>query len=188
MKNAVIIHGMPDKEEYLRANGDLKTIGHWIIWVQEELTKRGILAEVPSMPEPYDPKYDKWKEVFERYQIGSETILIGHSCGGGFLVRYLSENKINVGEVILVAPWMDPTKEFTTRMFDFIIDPNIVSRCESLNIMYSIDDDGGVITTVDELKAVLPQASFIEFTDKGHFTLGDMGTRDFPEILEILNI
>ncbi len=188
MKNAIIIHGMPDKEEYDRVNGDLKAIGHWIIWIQEEFIKRGISAEVPAMPVPYEPKYDAWKKTFESYDITPETILVGHSCGAGFLVRWLSENKNKVGDVVLVAPWMDPTKEFTTEMFDFIIDPELVSRCKSLNVMYSIDDDKGVIITVDELKSALPTAVFKEFIDKGHFTLEDMGTLEFPELLGILNL
>lgn len=67
MKNAVIIHGMPDEDEYLKAKGDLKSFGHWIIWLQEELITRGVQTEVPEMPKPYDPKYEKWKNAFESY-------------------------------------------------------------------------------------------------------------------------
>lgn len=188
MKNAIILHGMPDKEEYLAAGGDLEVLGHWIIWLQDRLVEIGIKAEVPKLPEPYDPKYEKWKSVFEGFQISPDTILVGHSCGAGFLIRWLSENKLPVGKVVLVAPWIDPTKEFTKDMFDFVINPDIANQCEELTIMYSKDDDDGVLQTVRELKSSLSNANYKEFLDKGHFTLEDMGTTEFPEILEVLRL
>lgn len=187
MKNAIIIHGMPDKEEYDRVEGSLKALGHWIIWLQKALVKKGVDAVVPAMPVPYEPKYEAWKNTFEQYDITPETILVGHSCGAGFLVRWLSENKNQVGKVVLVAPWVDPTKEYTTEMFDaFTIDPELVARCKEFTVVYSLDDDQGVIITVDELKAALPAGQFKEFSGKGHFTFDDMGTHEFPEILTIL--
>lgn len=189
MKNAVMVHGMPDKEEWDRFNGDLKAFGHWMIWLGEELSHRGIEVVIPSMPLAYDPKYEAWKSVFEQYEITPETILIGHSCGAGFLVRWISETKRQVGQVVLVAPWMDPTKEYTTEMFDdCTIDPDMVSRCAACTVIYSIDDDKGVITTVNKLKACLPQAVFKEYSDKGHFTLEDMKTHAFPELLGVLGL
>lgn len=188
MKNAIILHGMPDKEEYLAVKGDLKAIGHWIIWLQEALILKGIPADVPMLPEPYDPKYEQWRLVFEKYEITPETILVGHSCGAGFLVRWLSENNVSVGKVVLVAPWMDPTKEFTVGMFDFVINQELVNRCAELTVMYSLDDDEGVRETVMNLKATLTGVIYREFVDKGHFTVEDMGTIAFPEILEVLAV
>lgn len=51
---------------------------------------------------------------------------------------------------------MDPLKEFITDMFNFVINPNIIEQCAEFIIIYSTDDDMGVIKTVDELKAVFP--------------------------------
>jgi hypothetical protein len=34
--------------------------------------------------------YATWLRGVERYEITPETLLVGHSCGGGFLVRWLS--------------------------------------------------------------------------------------------------
>lgn len=188
MKNALIIHGMPDKKEYLASGAIRASDNHWIPWLKEYFYSLDIKTETPEMPEPYAPNYKKWKSVFEKYELTPETILVGHSCGAGFLVRWLSENKVSVGKVVLVAPWMDPTKEFTTEMFDFIINPDIIEQCAELTVMYSADDDGEVTKTVDELKAVFPQVAYKEFSNKGHFTLEDMGTTAFPEILEVLGL
>ncbi|MEX0652068.1 MAG: alpha/beta fold hydrolase [Candidatus Paceibacterota bacterium] len=73
------------------------------------------------MPEPYLPNYEKWIEVFEQFKVDEETDLVGHSCGAGFLLRWLSENKINVGKLVLVAPWIDPINELgdENNFFDF---------------------------------------------------------------------
>ena len=75
---------------------------HWLPWVKRELVARGIKTEAPLMPTPWDPDYEKFKREFEKYEVTERTVLIGHSCGGGFLVRWLSENDIRVGKVIKV--------------------------------------------------------------------------------------
>ncbi len=188
MKNAIIIHGIPDDGEEINLTKNPLSTAHWYPWVKQKLEALHIETHTPEFPDPYDPVYEKWKETFEQFKIGPDTILVGHSCGGGFLVRWLSENKINVGKVVLVAPWSDPKKELGTRFFDFIINPDLMNQVVELTVMYSLDDQEEIIMTVDELKAALPQATFVEFQDKGHFTLEDMGTNEFPELLEALGL
>ena len=186
MKNAIIIHGMPDKEEYLKEDS-FRENQHWLPWLQHRFCIKGILAQVPAMPEPYAPDYEKWKEVFEYFPINEETILVGHSCGGGFLVRWLSENKVNVGQVVLVAPWLDPDKEFTKGFFDFVIDPDLVSRTKGVTVFYSLDDGKEILESVATIKATLPDAVFREFTNAGHFCEED-GYKEFPELLEAIHL
>jgi len=109
MKTAIILHGMPDESEFKDPNREASSNCHWYPWLQRQLVLNGILAQTPEMPKAYEPEYDAWKEMFERFDTDEETILIGHSCGGGFIVRWLSENKDKrVGKVVLVAPWIDP--------------------------------------------------------------------------------
>ena len=56
------------------------------------------------MPELWRPDYSLWRQTFEKYDVNSETILVGHSCGGGFLIQWMSENpQIYAGDVYLVA-------------------------------------------------------------------------------------
>jgi predicted alpha/beta hydrolase family esterase len=188
MKNAIIIHGMPSKEEYESLGGNFRANQHWLPWLEKKLIERGVDAHTAEMPIPYEPQYELWKDVFEKYKVDNETILVGHSCGGGFLIRYLSENKIPVGQVVLVAPWTDPEKELNTGFFDFTIDSDLISRTQGLIVMYSVDDDPAIIKTVDELKSIFPNALFKEYSGMGHFTLEDMGTMEFPELLNLLRI
>ncbi len=188
MKTAVIIHGYNDKSEYLDINRPAASNDHWIPWIQRQLLLKGIEAQTPEMPGFYEPHYDNWKRMLERFDLNEETILIGHSCGGGFLVRWLSENKVKVGKVVLVAPWLDPEQEIDPNFFKFDIDSEVAHRTAGLTIMYSIDDQQSVIKSIDILKSKLRDAKFVEFTDKGHFVLDSLKTNEFPELLkEILD-
>ncbi|HEY0980231.1 MAG TPA: alpha/beta hydrolase [Candidatus Paceibacterota bacterium] len=185
MRNAIVIHGMPSKEEYI-ARGATSSKQHWLPWIKSELEAQGIAVETPEMPEPYAPQYEKWKAVFEQFPIDEETILIGHSCGAGFLVRWLSENKKKVGVVILVAPWMDPEheeRELVSDFFDFIIDPALAERTKGITVFISSDDDAPMQKTAELLKEAIAGLMVVEFAGKGHFTEGDMGTTEFPELL-----
>lgn len=186
MKTAIIIHGMPSREEYIQT-GTHSSEHHWLPWVKKELELKGVITHTPKMPEPYEPNYKKWKAVFEQFPIDEETVLIGHSCGAGFLVRWLSENNVRVGKVILVAPWMDPEYEETalvTDFFDFTVDSMLLKKTKGVTIFISSDDDTPMLKTVELLKETIEGIVVVEFSDKGHFVEGDMGTNEFPELLK----
>ena len=186
MKNAILLHGKPSKEEYYNPAVPSCSNFHWFPWLQKQLLVRDIQAHTPEVPDAWKPHYPTWQKEFERFEITPETMLVGHSCGGGFLVRWLSEHKdIEVGKVVLVAPslgvdWDD--KGF----FDFELDPNLVSRTSELVIFISDNDRPAIIETASKLRAVLNGATYREFAGYGHFTLAFMGTEKFPELLEEL--
>lgn len=186
MKTAIIIHGMSDsKEEYLKMlESENKEHWHWLLWLKDELVKKNILAQISVIPEAYNPEYKSWKETFESFPLDEETILVGHSCGGGFIVRYLSENDVKVGKVVLVAPWIDPDKYLKTGMFDFEIDENIVAKTKGITILSSTDDMQEVQDSIKILKEKIKDVKVVEFQNYGHFCCGDMKTHEFPELLE----
>jgi len=186
MKTAIIIHGWPSKEEFFDPNTVSPSNNQWLPWLQKQLSLKGITAQTPEMPDPYEPNYEKWKNVFEQFHLDSETILVGHSCGGGFLVRWLSENKVTVGKVFLIAPWMDPDHEDRDSVgdfFDFDIDPALSDRTNGVTIFISEDDEAPMLNTVELLESTLKNVQVKRFTDKGHFCIGD-GVAEFPELLE----
>lgn len=182
MKTAIILHGKPSKEEYLNSSRDSQSNSHWIPWIQQQLLVKGILAQTPELPEPYEPVYEDWKKVFEKFYINEDTILIGHSCGGGFLVRWLSENKVRVGKVVLVAPWLDPDHKLHTDFFNFELDTDVPQRADEIVIFVSNDDDADIQTSVETLEKKWSGVRIVKLEGKGHFTFGDMGTREFPEL------
>ena len=186
MKTAIILHGMPPKEEYFDPESPSPSNKYWLPWLQRHLILNGVLAQAIELPEPYEPVYEKWCSVFEQFHVDKETMLVGHSCGAGFLVRWLSENKINVGKVALVAPYLDSKHELETDFFHFSIDEDVAQRTVAIKIFSSKDDDDGVIESTDLFRKRVKDVLIEEFVDRGHFTYGDMKTEQFPELLEFL--
>jgi len=187
MKNAIIVHGTCDKDEYYSDEHPSASNSHWLPWLQKQLLIRDIHAVTPEMPNSHMPDYAVWKREFERFDITPETILVGHSCGGGFLVRWLSENKDKkVGKVVLVAPWLDPNriKGEDNDFFDFKMDAELVSRTKGVTVFNSRDDMESVHTSVKKIMDTISNIKLTEFEGKGHFCLEDMGTDAYPELLE----
>lgn len=183
MKNAIILHGSPDKDEYYDANVPSCSNYHWLPWLQKQLLVNEIAAQTPEVPHAFEPHYPTWQREFERFDITPETVLVGHSCGGGFLVRWLSEHKdTRVGKVVLVAPWLDPDRAETTDFFDFEIDPDLVARTAGLTIFHSDNDMESIQKTVRILREKLTGHSYREFHNHGHFCIEDMPV-EFPELL-----
>lgn len=134
--NCIIIHGCTDSKEDKTYNK------HWMPWIKKELIKRKIPVEMPIMPKPWVPDYDSYKKEFEKYKIDENTILIGHSCGCAFLVRWLGESKQKVKKLILVAPWKIPEKGNKTKekFYNFKINPIVKSLVNEI-IMFTADDE-----------------------------------------------
>lgn len=185
MNRAIILHGTPSKKSYYNSKRDSQSNSHWLPWLQQQLLVHDILAQAPEMPVPYSPDYEQWKREFERYVIDENTILIGHSCGAGFLVRWLSESDQRVKKLVLVAPWLDPSREYES-LFAFKIDTELERKAkEGINILYSTNDGEEMQATVTLLRDHLPAARYHKFVNYGHFCLSDMDTREFPELLKI---
>jgi predicted alpha/beta hydrolase family esterase len=187
MKNAIILHGKPGKQEYYDPEYPSASNCHWIPWLQKQLLINEIVAYTPEVPHSYDPQYPIWKKEFERFEVTPETILVGHSCGGGFLVRWLSENKeARAEKVVLVAPWLDIERESTTDFFDFQIDPELSSRIGELIIFCSDDDNISIQESVKIIRNEINGIIYHGFHDYGHFTQNTMKKSEFPELLAVL--
>jgi predicted alpha/beta hydrolase family esterase len=185
MKNAIILHGRPTRREYYSDKYPSASNSHWLPWLQKQLLIRDIAAQTPEVPLSYEPIWERWSHEVERFEITPETVLVGHSCGGGFWVRYLSEHpKFQVGKVVLVAPWIDVEQEDPNHFFDFQIDPNLSSRTAGLTIFHSGDDAPEIQSSVKELRTKLKNIEYREFEGRGHFTHHYMPEDEFPELLE----
>lgn len=188
MKNAIILHGGPSKEEYYDPKAPSMSNAHWIPWLQGQLLKHDIPTTTPEVPWSFDRNWKVWLKEVERFDIGPETILIGHSTGAGFFVKYLSINKnIKVNKVILVAPWLDPDREYTKNFFDdFEIDPDFPSRTAGVTILNSDNDQESVLKTVRTIRDKVKNIHYREFHNYGHFCHEDLKTDKFSELLEIV--
>jgi len=186
MKNAILIHGTCDKDEYFDGQYPSLSNSHWFPWLQKQLLVKSIHTDTPEMPDAHTPEYDKWKTEFERFDVNKNTSLVGHSCGGGFLLRWLSENPILVDKVILVAPWFDPERDKTTDFFNFQIDREVINRANKFQIFVSNDDEQDILDSVKTIKQKIVDINIRYFEGMGHFTEGEMRRKDFPALLEEL--
>ncbi|HNT29477.1 MAG TPA: alpha/beta hydrolase [bacterium] len=183
--NAIIVHGIPSKDEYFSDHYPSASNSHWIPWLQKQLLMRDVRTDTPEMFKAYKPDYQEWKTEFEKNAITPETILVGHSCGGGFLLRWLSENKkAIVNKVILVAPWLDPDKRKGNGFFDFTIDPNLGARAGQIIVFESTNDEKDIYASLKMIKRSIKNITVRTFENYGHFCYEDLGTDAFPELLE----
>lgn len=176
---------MPSEESYRNTSFDSQSNSHWLPWLQQQLCARDILAQTPEMPRPYAPDYELWKNEFETLPLDEKTILVGHSLGGGFLLRWLTETDVKVQKLVLVAPWLDVENDYGD-LLHFSLDQTLEMKTEEgIDILYSTNDDSPMQTTLSLLKDGLKLARYHEFKDYGHFCFNDLKTREFPELLSI---
>ncbi len=199
MKKQILhIHGgetFSTNEEYLKFLKDLniESLDYFkkIKWIDTLEKKLGEDFEVisPRMPNNLNAKYIEWKIYFEKLLplLNNEIILIGHSLGGIFLVKYLSENTLNkdiLGLFIIGAPFDDKDSEY--KLADFVLKTNlenIRNQIENSRIYFFHSTDDQVVLFNDFLKYknLLPEANFIEFNNRGH-----INQPEFPELVELL--
>jgi len=182
--NCVVVHGCPSDIEKA-IDPETRTYDkHWIPWIKKELTDRGIKTETPLMPEPWYPDYEKFKKEFEKCDVNENTILVGHSCGSAFLVRWLGETKKRILKLILVAPWKVPNKndEFRKKFYIYPIDKRIKQRVKKI-IMFTADNEERDGKKSLQIFHQGLGGKVIELQSRGHYTMDDMGTIVFPELL-----
>jgi predicted alpha/beta hydrolase family esterase len=176
-KNCIIIHGCPDD------SNDKTYNKHWIPWIKKQLENNSIRVSVPLMPAPWNPNYVEFKKKLEKYNINKETILIGHSCGCAFLVRWLGESKQRINKLILIAPWKIALTKKKKAFYEYQIDESIKNRVNKI-IMFTSDDEEDDGKKSLEIYNKVLGGEIIELKSHGHYTLRDMGTEEFPELLK----
>ena len=185
MKNAILLHGRPPKAEYYDSTQPSCSNAHWFPWLQKQLLVHDIKADTPEVPFAFSPQWDLWVREVERFDITPETILVGHSAGGGFWIRYLTEHpEIRAGKVVLVAPWLNIGREDDIDFLDFDFNGDFLSRLSSLTVFASDNDAPEIRSSVEFLRGQLPKANFRDFHGYGHFCFNDLKTDAFPELLE----
>ncbi len=194
MKNIIIIHGgstFDTYEEYFKYLESCKlTIEKinqrdWKDTLALELKDREFEVVYPKMPNSKNARYPEWKLWFEKLfdLVNDEIILIGHSLGGIFLAKYLSENNFpkSITQLHLIAAPYD-TETIKDSLADFALlktVENIEEKVEKIFLYQSKDDTAVAYEDVIKYKRDLPKSELIVFEDRGHFT-----QQQFPELIE----
>ncbi len=183
--NCIIVHGCPSNTEKAM-NPETRTYDkHWIPWLKTNLEKNGVETQTPLMPTPWKPDYHLWKKEFEKLKVNENTILIGHSCGGAFLVRWIHETKTKIKKLILVSPGKagKARDEFKSNLYGNKVMKSLDKYIKEKIIIFTSNNDiPGHIEGAYEYEKELP-AQIIFLKDHGHFCEKDMGTNEFPELL-----
>jgi predicted alpha/beta hydrolase family esterase len=179
----IIVHGCPSNIERAQEEKTRTYDKHWIPWLKQSLSEKNIQALVPLMPKPWYPNYKSWKKEFDKLDIDKEDVLIGHSCGCAFLVRWLGETKNSVKKLILVAPWKIPEYDREKEFYNYEINPDIQKYFDKSITFTANDEYPDGKKSVRIFNEVL-NGEIIELKYHGHYTLGDMHTEEFPELLE----
>lgn len=182
--HAVILHGMPSKDEYYDKNQPKPIDAHWLPWLQGELIKLNFTCHMPEMPIPYNPTYGDWSKTYEFIHRNCHIdLVIGHSLGAGFIIQWLSLNpSVSIKNLVLVAPWVDPNHE--TEFFSKL--NTIEMQTNQIHLLYSTDDELDIIESVQRITDLNPNIKLHQYTDKGHFTLTDLGENTCIEVLNII--
>ena len=196
-KQVVVIHGgdtFETYEEYLNFLRGYKIDieryksdkSDWKPWLRRQL---GSDYEVilPIMPNKTNARFDEWKIWFEKLIpfLHDGTILIGHSLGGTFLAKYLSENRFpeKIKAVFLVGAVYDKDDDGFS-VVSFTLPEKLNLQTETIYLYHSKDDPVVPFFALGQYKKVLPSAQTRVFDDRGHFN-----QEEFPELAQdVLNL
>ncbi len=184
-KKCLIIHGSPKKDMSRDSDYVPENIKHWLGWLKNELDKKGYKIHNPQMPMPWKPDYNKWKRQIKKINIDENTTIVGHSAGGAFAVRWLSENKKKIDKLILVAAGLQKEEgnERLHKLYDFKIDKKIRNRVNDIIIFVSNDRDYRVQNSKIYSKELNGRLMYLE--NRKHFTIKDNpANKEFPELLD----
>jgi len=120
---------------------------NWFPWLKRNLEALGCKVVVPQFPTPKNQSPENWFNVFEKYKkdFTPDTILIGHSLGGTFLLRLLEKSDIKIKASFLVAApiGVQPIKNYLTDK-PFLDQPfnwkKIKEHCQKFFVFHSDND------------------------------------------------
>lgn len=141
----------------------------------------------PSMPNSQNAKYTEWKIWFERHCafLRDGVIVIGHSLGGYFLAKYLTENilPVRISALYLLAAPFKSDDFGGEDGGDFVFAagnlPKLERQTKAVYIFHSKDDPAVPFSHAEAYVQNVSGATLISFKDKGHFLM-----ETFPELID----
>jgi len=158
----------------------------WKPWLRGKLGNNYEVIQ-PIMPNKNNAQFNEWKLWFGKFIpfLNDEVILIGHSLGGVFLAKYLSENQFpkKIKAVFLIGAVYNKDSEGCP-VSSFSLPKKLDLQTENTMIYHSIDDPVVPFSALEQYKKALPYAHTRIFNNMGHFN-----QEEFPELVEdILNL
>ena len=138
MKNVILVHGY---------NGIPKIYE----WLKNELEELGYHVILPQFPIREGVKYTQWKEVFDPVMqyIDSNCIIVAHSIGNEFIIKYFNENNLKIKLYISLAGFSkyfewEEKQDLNRACREFLVSPseleNFRDRSDKKYSIYSDND------------------------------------------------
>ena len=163
---------------------------NWFPWLNNELEKLGHYVKVPKFPTPENQTLGNWFKIFENYinHYDRDTILVGHSLGGAFLLRMLEKYNVKIKAAFIVGAPIGilPIKNYDKDKiflgnFDFNWD-TIRKNCSRFFVFQS-DNDPYVSLGNGKALAKNLNTELIFIPNAGHFNKS-AGFTKFEALLE----
>jgi predicted alpha/beta hydrolase family esterase len=143
---------------------------------------------LPEMPNKMNARYEEWRIWFLKYLpfLRNGVYLAGHSLGGCFLAKYLTEEPfpVRIGRLYLISAPFERS-EGREDGGDFLPDHARLGKlsniADSIILIHAKDDPAVPFTAVQQYSALLPTARGIFPESGGHFL-----AETFPEFLRDL--
>ena len=171
MKYAFILHGF---------NGDtLYTFGPSL---KNFLEGKGYTVVMPEFPIRADASYEKWSAILDNYKkyFSSETIVVAHSIGNPFFIKYLETNNLQVKLYVSVAGFCDLFKvperdDLNNAFIDFSVNANQIDYLtKNVPYRFSLYSDNDHVIPFNILESFIKKIHSEPVFIKG---VGHMGNR-----------
>lgn len=157
----------------------------WKPWLRSELEEEYLVIQM-AMPSPSNAQYDEWKIWFEKVIpfLEDGVALIGHSLGGTFLVKYLSENMFpkKIESVHLVAACFE-SDSFGNTLASFVLPEKLSIPSDAVFFYHSKDDPIVPFEDLARFGEKIVNAHLCIFENYKHFN-----QEKFPELLKNIRI
>ena len=195
MQQIIVIHvgtTFKDYDSYLQSLSQKKLdINRFIYTPKWKEKLQDVLGNeyqvlLPSMPNSTNARYSEWKIWFEHISslFAHDCIIIGHSLGGIFLAKYLSENTLPVkikATILVAAPYDDESAEDLSDFKIETLSDQLTEQAGRLVFINGLDDPVVPATEMKKYQRRLPNAEFIVLPAPDHFV-----REKFPELIYLL--
>jgi len=150
MKSVFIIHG---------SNGSKNA--HWYPWLKKELEKRGVQVFLPQFPIGEKQTLRNWLDTLKPMKDNlKDSILVGHSLGGPFILNVLNQWSIKAKAAFLVAGFSGHLEVEDEPNIDDIAERDfnwekIKANCDKFYVIHSDNDPYVPLERAEELASNL---------------------------------
>lgn len=183
MKNAIILHGTEGSSH-----------DNWFPWLKDQLESHGYHTWVPDLPRADAPSVERYNAYIldhVPFEIGEETILVGHSSGAVAILGLLQalSQDIVVRASYLVGAFKDDLgwdqlKELFSHPFEF---EEIKTRSSLWYFLHSDNDPYCPLEHAEYLHQQIG-GDLIVLPGQKHFSIGTYGEqyRQFTYLLKLI--